>query len=272
MAATVDSPLTLRLLGSMAVLRGGAPVALPPSRKLRALVAYLALAPRAPTRDQLCELLWTVPGDPRGELRGCLSKIRAALDTAAHRRLLTQGAQVSLDLDGADVDARRVDEAIGNGLHRLDAEALRNLAACFGGDLLDGLEIDHCPQFTAWLLAQRRHFRAAHAAVLEALTARLPVAGDEALAVLARWAQLAPSNNARTACYWRHLAGVARGTTARSTSPRRYAASKQSGSIRVRSWPRGGAHVTRWQRCPRCRRRRGRRSSSRPLPAAPRLP
>ncbi len=192
MAADVDSPLTLRLLGSMAVLRGGAPVALPPSRKLRALVAYLALAARPPTRDQLCELLWTVPGDPRGELRGCLSKIRSALDTAARRRLLTQGAQVRLDLAGADVDATRVDEAIGNGLHRLDAQALRELAACFGGDLLDGLEIDHCPQFTAWLLAQRRHFRAAHAAVLEALASRLPVAGDEALAVLSRWAQLAP--------------------------------------------------------------------------------
>jgi len=72
--------LVLRLFGPLAIVRDGVPVALPASRKLRALLAYLALAPHPVGRGKLCELLWDVPNDPRGELRWCLSKLRAALD------------------------------------------------------------------------------------------------------------------------------------------------------------------------------------------------
>ncbi len=56
-------------------------MALPPSRKLRALLAYLALAREPVSRSQLCELLWDAPSDPRGELRWCLSKLRRLLDS-----------------------------------------------------------------------------------------------------------------------------------------------------------------------------------------------
>ncbi|TIV30490.1 MAG: transcriptional regulator, partial [Mesorhizobium sp.] len=63
--------LSIRLLGPLAIMRDDVPVALPSSRKLRALLAYLALAPRPVSRSRLCELLWDVPNDPRGELRWC---------------------------------------------------------------------------------------------------------------------------------------------------------------------------------------------------------
>src|SRR5438105_11244530 len=63
--------LTVRLLGPLTISRDGVTLALPASRKVRALLAYLALAPNAATRSQLCELLWDVPNDPRGELRWC---------------------------------------------------------------------------------------------------------------------------------------------------------------------------------------------------------
>src|SRR6185295_20046815 len=53
--------LRLQLLGPMAIHRGGAALALPPSRKVRGLIAYLALAPHAVSRSQLCGLLWDVP-------------------------------------------------------------------------------------------------------------------------------------------------------------------------------------------------------------------
>ena len=59
------------MLGPMTIGRDGVTLALPPSRKVRALFAYLALAPLAVSRSQLCELLWDVPNDPRGELRWC---------------------------------------------------------------------------------------------------------------------------------------------------------------------------------------------------------
>jgi hypothetical protein len=42
-----------------------APAQLPPSRKARLLIAYLALAPHPVSRERLCEILWQAPNDPR---------------------------------------------------------------------------------------------------------------------------------------------------------------------------------------------------------------
>ena len=59
----------LLLLGPLQVIRDGGPLPLPNSRKVRALLAYLAMAPRPVTRERLCEVFWAVADDPRGELR-----------------------------------------------------------------------------------------------------------------------------------------------------------------------------------------------------------
>ena len=59
-----ESSVQVRMLGPMAISRAGRPLTLPASRKVRALLAYLALAPGAVPRSQLCELLWDVPNDP----------------------------------------------------------------------------------------------------------------------------------------------------------------------------------------------------------------
>ncbi|TIS26565.1 MAG: transcriptional regulator, partial [Mesorhizobium sp.] len=83
--------MSLRLLGQLTIARGGEPVKLPSSRKLRALLAYLALAPHPVSRSRLCELLWDVPNDPRGELRWCLSKLRGALNQPGRQRVETEG-------------------------------------------------------------------------------------------------------------------------------------------------------------------------------------
>ena len=56
------------LLGPLQVIRNGSPLLQPPSRKVRALLAYLAIAARPVSREKLCELLWDVADDPRGEL------------------------------------------------------------------------------------------------------------------------------------------------------------------------------------------------------------
>src|SRR5574338_651782 len=90
--------LRLRMLGPMAVERGGAAVKLPASRKVRAVIAYLALAPHPMARSHLCELLWDVPDDPRGELRWCLSKLRHLIDAPPRRRVLASDDAVRLDL------------------------------------------------------------------------------------------------------------------------------------------------------------------------------
>jgi len=99
------APLEIHMLGVLRISRRGRPIALPASRKVRALLAYLASASKPITRGPLCELLWDVPNDPRGELRWCLSKIRGLLDDAAGRRVLTRGDTVQLDLSQCRVDA-----------------------------------------------------------------------------------------------------------------------------------------------------------------------
>src|SRR5690606_24808202 len=69
----VMTDLELKFLGELEVLRGGQVLPLPPSRKTRALLAWLALNPKPFRREQLCELLWDIPDDPRGSLRWSLS-------------------------------------------------------------------------------------------------------------------------------------------------------------------------------------------------------
>jgi DNA-binding SARP family transcriptional activator len=92
------SGVELRLLGPLSVLRDGVELALPASRKARALLAYLAVAPRPVRREALCDLLWDVPNDPRGELRWTLSKIRGLIDGPGERRLSVGGDTIGVDL------------------------------------------------------------------------------------------------------------------------------------------------------------------------------
>lgn len=199
--------LSVRLLGPLAISRNDVPVTLPLSRKLRALFAYLALAPHPVGRSRLCELLWDVPNDPRGELRWCLSKLRGALDAPGRHRVVTQGDTVALDLSDCPVDALEVGQAATQGLGTLDVERLRALAKLFAGDLLDGLELERSPHFNSWLIAQRRRFSACHAAVLEQLVESLPTDGDEAVAHLDRWVELAPFDGRAHAALLAGLAG-----------------------------------------------------------------
>jgi DNA-binding SARP family transcriptional activator len=181
--------LELRLFGPIEITRGGVAQALPASRKVRALFAYLALAPHAFTRTHLCELLWDGPSDPRGELRWCLSKIRGIVDEPARRRVVTQGDSISFDLTGCAIDAHEIACAMQGGIEKLDIERLRKLRGLFSGDLLEGLEIEAHPRFDGWLLAQRRRFRAHRTAILERLVAG--GCGDEIFAYLEEWLSLA---------------------------------------------------------------------------------
>ncbi len=183
-------PVQIRMLGPLGVRQQGVALPLPASRKVRALLAYLALAPRPVLRSQLCELLWEVPNDPRGELRWCLSRIRKLIDSDARQRLLTSGESIWLDLADGFVDALAVSQAMEAGVTTLAAERQRGLAVLFEGDFLEGLDLARCPAFSTWLTAQRRRFRACHAALLEQLAQG--AAGEETFGYLDKWRELAP--------------------------------------------------------------------------------
>src|SRR5690554_1841322 len=188
----VSCGMQIRMLGAFAIFRQEQALSLPPSRKLRALLAYLTLAPHALRREHLCELLWDIPNDPRGELRWCLSKARRLLDEPDRPRIETVGGTVRLDFRDCDVDVVVVGHQMQQDIGKLDSERLRLLLARFNGDFLDGLEIDRSPSFNSWLVAQRRRYRAYRVALLDQLLARLPEGSDESLASLDVWLQHAP--------------------------------------------------------------------------------
>ncbi len=184
--------LVIHLLGEFAVRRGGRDVVLPASRKTRALFAYLALAPRPVMRGALCELLWDVPNDPRGELRWSLSKLRGVLDEPGHARVIAHRDSVAFDLRDCFIDAIVIRDALQRGLEGLDRPQLRELASHFVGEFLETEEIDRQPLFANWLVGQRRRYRAGHTAVLERLVRDAPDDSTEVFDDLDQWLQLAP--------------------------------------------------------------------------------
>jgi DNA-binding SARP family transcriptional activator len=182
--------LEIQLLGRFSVARAGKALPLPASRKVRGLLAYLSLATHASTRGQLCELLWDVPNDPRGELRWCLSKIRALIDEPGRKRIITNDDVVRIDLADCQIDAVEIAHVMQGGIGALSTERLKAVSALFAGDFLQGLEIDRSPSFNAWATAQRRRFRAFHAALLEHLAEMAP--DEETLEYLEQWLALSP--------------------------------------------------------------------------------
>ncbi len=188
--STEGCRLRIRMLGPLEIRRDGAKLPLPASRKVRALLAYLALAPREASRTRICELLWDVPNDPRGELRWCLSKIRRLVDDPDRQRVLAREDAVRLDLADGFVDAVEVQRALKEGAGPLGAAEAEALAALFGGDLLEGLEMDRSPAFAGWLAAQRRRFRGLRVALLERLATQAP--DGESFGHLETWLELSP--------------------------------------------------------------------------------
>ena len=173
--------LELRMLGPFEVLVDGAPVPLPPSRKTRALLAWLALSQRPQRRERLCEIFWDVPDDPKGALRWSLSKIRRMLGEAEAGRVRADRATVSLDTAGVEIDADRVLGLSAGALAAMPTEALETLAASFRGGFVEDLALDRCPEFEAWRTALAFEAETAHRRLLALLVERL--AGDPARAL-----------------------------------------------------------------------------------------
>ncbi|MDB5528448.1 MAG: DNA-binding transcriptional activator of the family [Devosia sp.] len=180
--------IAITMLGPLTLLRGGVAADLPASRKTRALLAYLALSPRPVSRSHLCELLWEVPNDPRGELRWCLSKLRGLLDEPGHVRVRTAEDRVWLDMAGCSLDVA----ALGALSETTAQRPAQEVIELWAGEFLDGLALDRSPGFQAWLTGQRRHWRRAHISLLERAIAEPSRPASHRLALIERWVALSP--------------------------------------------------------------------------------
>jgi DNA-binding SARP family transcriptional activator/TolB-like protein len=186
------SAFELRLLGPMTLLHSRQVLDLPPSRKARALLALLALSPRPMPREQLCEMLWGRPSDPRAELRGALSKLRVLLDDPSRKRVLANARGVHLDLSDAAIDVRELESQVRGGTDSRAMPAPAMHASGVDGEFLEGLEIDRAPIYGQWLLAERRRWRSLQVALLERMADQFPPQSDEAIECLTRWLRLLP--------------------------------------------------------------------------------
>src|SRR5262245_56864762 len=109
MAIAAAKPgLVIRTLGPMQIERDGNPVSIPASRKARAILGYLILAPRAVGRQRLCDLFFDIPDDPRASLRWVLTKLRAAVDEDGAARIVSSGESLKFEAAGAEVDVLNI--------------------------------------------------------------------------------------------------------------------------------------------------------------------
>jgi tetratricopeptide (TPR) repeat protein len=145
--------LQINVLGELQVVRDGQVLVLPPSRKTRALLAYLAVVGRPQRRERLCEMFWEIPDDPRGALRWSLWKIRRIVGHGGDMVRADRNT-VSLDPQMFVCDQHAIASLTQHKLESLDVPALETIAAAFRGDFVEDLYLPNCPTFEAWRVAQ----------------------------------------------------------------------------------------------------------------------
>jgi len=173
--------LQLKFLGDLEVVRDGVRLALPPSKKTRALLAYLALNRRSFRREHLCELLWEIPDDPRGSLRWSLSKLRQLVDDAGCCRLVADRVGVRLDTADIEIDVASLQSLTDEGLDRGPLEPLGTAATGYGGEPLAGLDLPNFHDYSTWLTGERELATRAQLRLLRALLRRLADDPERAL-------------------------------------------------------------------------------------------
>jgi DNA-binding SARP family transcriptional activator len=179
----VGSTLEVRVLGELALMRGDRPLALPASKKSRALLAFLVVTGRPHLRESLCDLLWLGPDDPRAALRWSLTKIRALVDTGNTTRLVADRERVAFEPMGTPVDLLEARRLVGDPAEAPQAptEALLRAAELFRGELLAGLDLPDCYRYHEWCVAEREAARALRVSILSALIERLGGTPEAAL-------------------------------------------------------------------------------------------
>jgi len=183
---------------------------LPPSKKTRALLAYLAVTARAHSRDRLCAMFWGVPDDPRAALRWSLSHLRPLIDDGDCRRIIADRESVGLDLSCVAVDILSLRGAVRGGIELMSIEALREAAQALEGEFLEGLDLPDCQEFAIWCAAQREETRRLRVRVLAALVARLEDVPEEALPFARTLSLLEPDNEQAHATLVRLLCATGR--------------------------------------------------------------
>ncbi|MFY9954883.1 alpha/beta fold hydrolase [Bradyrhizobium sp.] len=192
------------------MLRDRTRMQLPPSKKTRALLAYLAVTARPHSRDRLCAMFWPVPDDPRAALRWSLTRLRPLIDEPDCRRIVADRESVGLNLDHVTVDILSLRNLARNGTDAIPTDAMRQATEVLEGDFLEGFDLADCHEFQSWCTGEREETRRLRVRLLLALVARLEDAPDEALRHARVLSLLAPANEGAQAMLVRLLRAAGR--------------------------------------------------------------
>lgn len=169
--------MRIDLLGGLVVSINDVPVAMPASRKARALLAFLILTGKPQHRDRLCDLFWEAPDDPRGALRSALSRLRPLVNSDGHERLQADRERVWFDPTAVSIDYRELADSVAP----LDGKTLAVARVALDQPLMAGLDLPNLPEFQAWLTGMRRDaeaLRARFSPGLSVVSPQLSIAGD----------------------------------------------------------------------------------------------
>ena len=168
---------------------------MPPSRKTRALLAYLAVDRRPQRRERLCELFWGIPDDPRGALRWSLSKLRQTLTVDGELLLDADRNVVTLVPNAIDIDYDLLRGVSPEAVSNLPTDQLEAIAAAFRGEFMADLSLVRCPEFEAWRVYHANETEVLRLRVLRALVSRLEDDPERALRHLHTLQSLLPDQD-----------------------------------------------------------------------------
>lgn len=151
--SALSDALAIRLLGPLEVRSADARLGLPPSKKVRALIAYLVATGRPHRRERLGAMFCELADQQRAALRWQLSKVRSVLNDGGIDRLLANRQEVSVLLDAVSVDYHEVRKGVRADLDATPTPTLDRWARLFRGRFIEGLTLPDCADFEAWRVA-----------------------------------------------------------------------------------------------------------------------
>ncbi|HLU07547.1 MAG TPA: hypothetical protein VKZ91_13390 [Woeseiaceae bacterium] len=229
----------IRLLGELAILADGVSLALPPSRKTRGLLAYLALADRRQRREDLCELLWDAPGDPRAALRWSLAKLRPLLGHGTTSALLTDRDTVALDFDLVSVDVLEARSTLSLAAGQADERALEALEKSFSAGYLNGLDGLGSRQFQLWLETEKTSLRDLHRSIIVEMMSRPGLPEASLLQLAGKMVALDPLSDASNIRYLKlvfEAEGLSEARQAFDRIARHYRDEQQDHTVLLAGW------------------------------------
>jgi ABC-type oligopeptide transport system substrate-binding subunit/DNA-binding SARP family transcriptional activator len=164
--------LKIFTLGGLSIQRGAIPLTGFASRKVEALLVYLACTKHPQPREVLAELLWDERSQDRamGNLRVVLTSLRKQLSpfVTINRDSVELNPDAKSWLDTAEME-RLLGTAHQKGIHPRPTSSIQQLeqaVALYNGKFLDGFYVRKCAGFESWFLREQERL---HRLILDAL-------------------------------------------------------------------------------------------------------